>query len=216
MRRPAVGAAVLVLALLVLSQVALPVLAEDRLRTELAETGTVTSVHVSAFPALKLLFEKADSVRVRMSSASVGVGDLGDRLASTGRAGEVDFEVAELSLGPLAIRDVSLAKDGDDLVGTASITSADLAAALPVDLGLQPVESADGALVVEAQVGPVAVRGRLSDSDGTLVIAPDGLLGGFASVTVFEDPRVRVDGVTARPYPDGFTIVTNATLQPQD
>ena len=214
MRRPAVGAAVLVVALLVLSQVALPLLAESRLRSELADTGRVTSVSVSAFPALKLLAGRADSVRVRMSSGSLGVGDLGERLASTSRADSLDFQVDEFSLGPLRIRDVSLEKDGDALVGTASITSADLAAALPVDLGLRPVESDDGALVMEAQVGPVAVRGRLSDSDGALLIAPDGLLGGFASVTVFDDPRVHVDGVTARPYPDGFTIVTNATLRP--
>jgi LmeA-like phospholipid-binding len=215
-RRPAVGAAVLVVALLVLSQVGLPLLAESRLRSELDETGDVTSVDVSAFPALKLLFQRADSVRVRMSSASVGVGDLGDRLASTSRAEKLDFSVDSLSLGPLQIRDVSLTKDGDDLQGMASVTSSDLEAALPVDLGLHPVESSDGALVMEAEVGPIAVRGRLSDSDGALLIAPDGLLGGFASLTVFDDPRVEIDGVTAQPYPDGFTIVTNATLHPED
>lgn len=203
-------AALALLLVLAASQLALPELAEDRLRSELSETGEVTSVQVSAFPALKLLFEKADSVRVRMSSASVGVGDLGDRLASTDRAGEVDFEVAELSLGPLAIRDVSLMKDGDALEGSASL----MTDSLPLDL--EPVLSDDGALVFEAGFAGITARARLSDSDGALVIAPDGLLGGFASITVFEDPRVSVDGVTARPYPDGFTVVANATLRPQN
>jgi hypothetical protein len=206
------AAAAFVLLVLAASQLALPSLAENRLESELARTGKVTSIHVSAFPALKLLFERADSVRVRMSSASVGVGDLGDRLDSTRRADELDVQVDTLAVGPLRVRDVALHKDGDALVGEASLTSEDLAAALPVDLGLRPVESSDGGLVLEAQLGPVSVRGRLSDSDGALLIAPDGVLGGFASVTVFKDSRVRVTDVGARPRPDGFTVVIDGEL----
>lgn len=216
MTRPAVGATVLVLALLALAQVGLPLLAERAVRGELAAVGEVDSVDVTAFPALKLLFEEADSVRVRMAEASVGTGDLGARLASTERVDSLDVAIDVLSLGPLEVRDVGLRKDGDSLVGSASLTTADLEAALPVDLGLTPVESADGALVLEATVGPVAVRARLSASDGALLIAPDGLLGGFASLTVFDDPRVRVTSVRAEPFADGFTIVANATLQRRD
>ena len=205
-------AAAALLLVLVASQLALPELAERRVRSELSATGDVSSVEVSAFPALKLLFERAGSVRVRMSEASVGAGDLGDRLASTSRARSLDFAVDVLSLGPLRVRDVTLAKDGDALVGTASLTEDDLADALPVDLGLRPVESGDGALTLEAAVGPVAVRGRLSDSEGALVIAPDGVLGGFASVTVFEDPRVRITSVGSEPRPDGFTVIVRGEL----
>lgn len=205
-------AAAALLLVLAASQLALPSLAEDRVRSELAATGEVTSVDVGAFPALTLLFAKAGSVRVRMSSASVGAGDLGDRLASTSRTGSLDFAVGVLSLGPLRVRDVTLRKDGDELVGTASLTEDDLADALPVDLGLRPVESDDGALTLEAAVGPVAFRGRLSDSDGALVIAPDGVLGGFASVTVFEDPRVRITGVSARVLDGGFTVIVSGEL----
>ena len=71
----------------------------------------------------------------------------------------------------------------------------------------------DGALVMEADVGPVAIRARLSASDGALLIAPDGLLGGFASVRVFDDPRVRVVSVGAQPQADGFTVVARAELR---
>jgi DUF2993 family protein len=205
-------AAAFVVLVLAASQLALPSLAENRLESELASTGTVSSVEVHAFPALKLLFQRADSVRVRMSSASVGVGDLGDRLDSTRRTGSLDVAIDTLAVGPLQVRDVALHKDGDELEGSASLTRDDLQAALPLDLGLRPVESSDGAIVLEAEVGPVAVRGRLSDSDGALLIAPDGLLGGFASVTVFEDPRVRITGVSAEPRPDGFTVVIDGEL----
>jgi hypothetical protein len=206
------GAAVFVAALLFASQIVLPQLAESRLRSELAATGTVTSVHVSAFPALKLLFEKADSVRVRMSRARVGAGDIADELDSTRRTHDLDVSVDTFTLGPLQLRDVSLRKHGDALTGEASLTEADLADALPVDLGLRPVSSADGALVMEADVGPVAVRARLSANDGALLIAPDGLFGGFASITVFDDPRVHVLSVGARSRADGFTVVTRARL----
>lgn len=208
MKRAAIG----LLLILAASQIALPPLAEDRVRSELADTGAVESVEVSAVPALKLLLGRAGSVRVRMSEASVGAGDLGDQLDSTRRTGTLDFAVDALSVGPLRVRDVTLVKDGDELVGTASLTPDDLRAALPVDLDLRPVESDDDELVLQAGVGPVAVRARLSDSDGALVIAPDGLLGGFASLTVFEDPRVRITGVGSRPRAEGFTVVVRGEL----
>jgi hypothetical protein len=208
-KRLALGVAVL----LVASQLALPRLAESRLRHELAPVGDVATVHVSAWPALKLLIQRADSVDVRMRSATVGGGDLADRLAGTDRTHSLDARVDELRLGPLVLRDAALVKEGDALRGSASLTQADLQAALPIDLGLHPVASGDGALVMEAHVGPVAVRARLSASDGALLIAPDGLLGGFASVRVFDDPRVRVVSVGAQPRSDGFTVVARAELR---
>jgi hypothetical protein len=207
-KRLALGVA----ALLVASQLLLPRLAESRLRSELAKTGSVTSVEVHAFPALKLLVKRADSVRVRMRTARIGAGDLGDRLAGTRRTHSLDARVTTASLGPLKLRDVRLEKDGDELSGSASLDDSDLQSALPVDLGLHPVSSSDGALVMEADVGPVAIRARLSASDGALLIAPDGLLGGFASVRVFDDPRVRVLSVAAEDRANGFTVVGRARL----
>lgn len=206
------GLAVFVAALLFASQLLLPRLAEQRVRSELASTGSVTSVEVHAFPALKLLFQRASSVKVHMSAARLGTGDIADRLDSTRRTGKLDVRVDTFSLGPLRLRDVRLRKSGARLEGEASLDQADLEAALPVDLGLRPVRSDDGALVLEADVGPISVRARLSAVDGALRIAPDGLLGGFASVTVFEDPRVRITSVGARPRAGGFTVVTRARL----
>lgn len=201
------GLAVFVASLLAASQIGLPILAEHRLRGELSETGRVTSVSVSAFPALKLLFQKADSVRVRMSRARLGTGDLGDRLASTKRAGSVDARVDLLTLGPLRVRDVTLRKRGSALVGSATVRASDL----PVG-GLQPVGSADGALVLQADVGPVSARARLSAQDGALVVAPDGLLAGLARLTLFKDRRVRVSSVSARGDAREFTLTARGTV----
>ncbi len=211
MRRVAVLAAVL-LALLIGAQIVLPRIAESRLRSRLARSGRVVSVHVSAFPAVKLLWHTADAVRVHLSRARLGAGDLAPRLDSTRDADRVDAVVDELDLGPLKLRDLELRKTGSRLEGQASVTSKDLQAALPVDLGLRPVASGDGALVMQAAVGPVTIRARLSASDGALLIAPDGELGGFASVRVFDDPRVSVLGVGARSRAGGYTFTASGRL----
>ncbi len=203
------GLAVFVASLLVASQIILPILAEDRVRDELSSSGRVTSVQVSAFPALKLLFERADSVRVRMRSATIGTGDLGDRLASTKRAGDLDVSVDVFTVGPLRARDVRLRKRGDALTGSATLRADDF----PTTLGLRPVTSDDGSLLLEADVGPVSARARLSADDGALIVAPDGLLGGFAKLTLFEDPRVRMLSVSARGNADAFTVNVRGTVK---
>jgi hypothetical protein len=96
------------------------------------------------------------------------------------------------------------------------VSEQELIAALPVDVGLRPVQSGDGQVVFEATAPvlgqSIAVRARLSAREGALVLAPDGLLGGFASLTVFSDPRVRVVGVGAEAATAGFTVTAEATV----
>jgi LmeA-like phospholipid-binding len=211
-RRLAIAAAVL-LGLLVVVQLVLPRLAEHYVRSEVRRNGgDVASVHVSAFPAIKLLWRHADTVRLHLRSARLGVGDLAEELQRAAGVVRLDATIAQMDLGPLRLRDIELRKRGDRLDGAATVTREDLSAALPVAVGLTPVEADDGALVLRASVGPLSARARLSASDGALRIAPDGLLGGFASLTVFRDPRVAVTGVGARPATDGFTLTAEGRL----
>ena len=68
MRRAAVLATVgVVLLLLVVAQLALPGIAAQRIRDQLGPSGQVTSVDVSAFPAIELLWHQADSVTVHLA-----------------------------------------------------------------------------------------------------------------------------------------------------
>jgi hypothetical protein len=210
-KRLAAGLAVLVVALGA-SQWLLPRAAERQVRDELKSSGRVESVSVSAFPALKLLFGRADRVDVRMGETTAGTGKLADLLASTHRTGVLRATATSMNLGPLVLRDLRLRKDGARLSGEAAVTRADLADALPAPVGLRPVAAGGGELVLEADAGPIAVRARLSARDGALVIAPDGLLGGFASLTVFSDPRIRVSAVGARSRADGFTLTASGAL----
>ena len=209
--RVAAGIAVLVAAFLA-SEYFLPRQAEQRVRDELRDTAKVEDVEVSAFPALKLLFGHADRVDVRVDEATTGTGKLAELLASTKRTDELRATARTVRLGPLVMRDLRLRKDGARLSGEAAVTQADLTAALPPAVGLQPVAAGDGQLVLEANAGPISVRTRLSARDGALVIAPDGLLGGFAALTVFSDRRVRVTGVGARSRADGFTVTATGAL----
>lgn len=217
MRLLALGSAVFAIALLAASQVLLPGMAEDRLRDDLRPRGQVLRVEVEAFPGLKLLFGSADRVEVEMGEVRAGQGQLADLLARTADTDELRARAATLRVGPFVAHDARLDKAGTRLRGRVSVSEAELTAALPVAVGLKPVESDDGSLVLEATAGvfgqEVSVRARLTAEEGRLVIAPEGLLGGFATLTVFSDPRVRVRGVGAEPATGGFTVNAEATVR---
>lgn len=210
-------AAGVVLLLLAAGQLLLPRLAERRLRADLESSGEVLEVRVAAFPALKLLFGRADRVEVRMAAVRAsGQNEIAGLLDRTEAAGDLDVSASELRVGPLLVRDVRLDKRGERLYGEAGVTQADIEAASPVAVALRPVATGDGTLVLEARTAflgrEVAVRARLSSQDGALLVAPEGVLGALGTITVFSDPRVRVGSVGAREREDGFTVTADATL----
>ena len=206
------GALAAALVVLAVAQLVLPALAERKLRDDLAAQGRVLDADVSAFPAVKLLAGRADRVKVRMAEARFAGGELADLLDRARAAGELDARIDVMRVGPLLVRDLRLDKQGDRLHSEAAVSDADLRAALPADLGLRPVAGGGDGLTLEASAFGFAVRARLSVRDGALVIAPEGLLGGFATVTLFQDPRVRVTEVGARAHAGGFTMTADAQL----
>src|SRR6516162_9209198 len=107
---PAVAGVVLLV--LVVAQLVLPGVAEQELRDQLSQSGTVLEVKVSAFPAVKLLWHHADSVVVRMARYRSGSGPLGDRLGQTAGVGKLDASVQELDSGALTLRNATLIKRG--------------------------------------------------------------------------------------------------------
>lgn len=207
----------LVVAAVVGAQLVLPRLAERRIAGDLRATGDVEHVRVHAFPAVKLLWNRADRVEVRMGEARAGTGKLAKLLAGTRATRELDARIARLQVGPLLLRDIVLRKHEDRLEGEGSVATADLAAALPSGLGVRPLATEDGQLVLEATAGlfglRAAFRARLLAREGALVIAPDGLLAGIGSLTVFSSPRVQVTSVGSRSREDGFTLVAEGRLQ---
>jgi hypothetical protein len=203
----------LAVAALVGGQLALPRIAERRITEDLSESGKVTRVEVDAVPAVKLLFHRADRVEVEMSEVRASTtGRLAQLLRRTKATQELDARADLVILGPLRLHAAMLTKDGDRLRGEATVSEAELAAALPSQLQVRPVEGPAGELVLEGAVGPLTARARLSARDGALVIAPEGLLGGLGALTLFKDSRVQVTEVGSRTSPDGFTLTAAGRL----
>jgi hypothetical protein len=212
MLRAALALLGLLAAALVGGQLVLQRVAERRISHELAKNGDVRRVSVEALPAIKLLFKRADRVEIEMAEARAGTGKVAQLLRRTAGARELDARVDRVRVGPLQLRGVALHKDHNRLRGQATVSDADLAAALPRRLALRPVEDPAGELVLEASAGVVTVRARLSARDGALVIAPEGLLGGLGSLTVFKDSRVHVSEVGSKLGSDGFTLTAGGRL----
>jgi hypothetical protein len=218
MRRIIAAAIVLVLVVLaVVAHIVLPGIAENRIRDRLAHDGRVESVQVSAFPAIKLLWGKADRVTVRMANVHTGVGGLGGLIGRTADAGRVDASTRELDVLTLRLHDASLHKRGGRLEGEATVTDADLRAALPAGFAVRPVASGNGQLVLRGTAtlfgATISANAVLLAQDGKLRIAPDVPFGGFAALTVFSDPHVHVEAVGARAAPGGgFTLTARGRL----
>jgi hypothetical protein len=213
MLRGALALIGLAVAALVGGQLALPRIAERRISSDLSHSGHVTHVDVQAVPAIKLLFKRADRVEVEMSEVRAGTtGKLVQLLRRTRQTKQLKASAELVTLGPLRLHAAALTKDHDELMGQATVSDQELAAALPAQLRLRPVDDPSGELVLEGSVGPLTARARLTARDGALVVAPEGLLGGLGSLTVFRDSRVKVTDVSSQPGPDGFTLTASGRL----
>jgi hypothetical protein len=213
-----VAALVGLIVLLVAAQLVLPSVAAQRLRDELSAHGRVTSVSVHAFPAVKLLWNKADSVTVKMSELHGDVRLSGDLLARAHDTGKLDVRIAAATVGPLAAHDVHVVEQQGRLETRASVSEAELHAALPPGLDVQPVASGGGQLLLRGSASlfgfGISADALLSAQDGKLVIQPVGVpFASLARLTVFADPRIAVEGVGASSYPGGFTFTVSARLR---
>lgn len=209
----------LLVALVVLgvAQLVLPGIAAQRLRDRLSGSGRVISVSVSAFPAIELLWHHADHVGVRMANYRSAVGPLGSNLANAADAGTIDASVGLLQTGLLTLRDATLTKRGNQLIGTARVSEADLRAAVPVLDDVQPVASGGGQLTLRGTATlfgvTASVDATVAAAGGHLIVQPDVPFGGLATLTVFSNPHVNVQGVAASAAPEGFSLFARGVLQ---
>jgi hypothetical protein len=217
MRRiAALATAGLVLVLLVVAQLVLPGIAAQQLRDRLARSGDVLSVQVHAFPAIELLWHQADRVVVRLGRYRSGTGPLGSTLSQTADAGSLDASATVLTAGLLTLHDATLRKRGDQLTGTARVTESDLRAAVPFLDSVQPVASGNGQLTLQGTATLLGVTATVNATvgarNGQVVVQPDVPLGALATVTVFSNPNVQVQGVSASAAPGGFAVAAQAKL----
>jgi hypothetical protein len=216
-RLAAMAVAGVVVLLLVVAQLVLPGIASQRLRDRLSRSGRVLEVRVSAFPAIQLLWHHADSVVVRMATYRASPARLPGTLDQAGDVGSLRASAQTFQDGLLTLHAASLVKQGNRLTGRAVVAEADLRAAVPFLSSLTPVASAGGRLTLRGTATflglSATVDATVSAQDGKLVVAPDVPFGGLATVTVFSDPRIRVQGVSASPAPGGFAVRGTAVLR---
>jgi hypothetical protein len=212
----AIGLAVLVVAVLGVAQLVLPGIAAQRLRDQLSRSGQVTSVQVSAFPAIKLLWHNADKVVIRMRSyRSPTSAQLGTLLGRASDVGTLDASAQEVNEGLLQLHHARLLKQGSQLVAWATIAEADLRSSLPILSSVTPVASTDGQLVLRGTSSffGLSVDFVVSTRDGDLVAAPDVPFGGLATLTLFHSPQIAVQSVNAAATPGGFSVEAVGALR---
>ncbi len=211
------GGAVLLLGL---AQLFLPRIAAGRISSRLGRYGTVESVHVKAWPAVKLLWGSADSVTVRARSLRLSPVQTAKLLWEARGLDRISMTAETVREGPLRLSDVSFHKQGQALAAQARMAAADVSSALPRGAEVELLSSEDGEVKVRAAGGLFGVRTSLqavaAASQGKLVVHPvAGLLSGF-QLTLFSDPHVYVQAVGASAEssePPSYRLTMRASLR---
>ena len=206
--------------LFVLAQVLLPRIAASRISSRVGRYGKVRSVSVSAWPAVKLLWGQADSVRVSASSLALSPVQLGSLLWEGHGANSVEVKAESVRLGALLVSDATLAKHGSALSADALVSESDVKAALPPGFDVRLLRSVGGEVEVQASGGLFGVGATVnavaSASEGKLVAHPLGFLIEGLRLTLFSDPHVYVEAVgasVAGEQPPSYRLSMNARLR---
>jgi hypothetical protein len=199
--RIVVGLVGLIALVVVLAQVFLPGIAASRVRSRVGKYGTVRSVTVKAWPAVELLWGKAESVEVKAGSLSMSPAQTVKLLGEARGVRSMSLTAERVKEGPLRLQDASFQKHGNALAAQASTTRADVGAALGGGVEVQLLGSHDGQVEVSASGGLFGVKASVDavakPEEGKLVVHPLGFLLEGLKLTLIDNPRVYVEGVGA-------------------
>lgn len=214
-RKTAAAGAALTLAVTALaSQLAIPPIAESRLRGHLESLGSVTSVKVSSTPAAMLLLGKVDHLAVRMSAATITADSVDpDTLERARGVKDLDARVGELRAGPLRVESVVVEKHGSALDASASLDVDQLQSVLP---GAH-LTTDDGAIVLELADLPLPLPGpiriQLGVEDGSVVARPLGAVSSLLPTQhLLDRPDLSVDSLRGRITAGRVDLTATATL----
>jgi hypothetical protein len=225
--RIALAVLALVLLLALLAQVLLPGVAATRVRARVERYGPVHSVHVSAFPAVELLWGHADSVSVSAGTLTATPTQIAsllwearaiDTLTVLAQGGVL--RTAQLPNG-LEVSGVRMHKRGSSVLASATMTQAQLQRAMPSGFSVQPTASGQGEIEARASGGLFGLQASLTvlvrASEGNLIAEPRGLpFGGIATVTLFSAPHLKVEAVGMRvvsQHPLTYGVSLRASLR---
>jgi hypothetical protein len=200
----------------VVLQFALPPIATLIMRGRLGD-ARIEQASLSAFPAIKLLWGDADKVTLRLSSDYLHTGNVDGALGEVAGVTTVDARVGRMTVGPLIMHDVSFQKRGARATMSLRVDERDLRAALPIIKSVTPVSSGDGQLTLRGKVNILGLEPSvdtvLAARNGRVVIAPTGLIGAIATITVFSDPHMYVNSVSGHAVPGGLDVIVRARVR---
>jgi hypothetical protein len=194
--RWAIAATAVVVVALVTSQLLVPEIAERDVEDRLTEGGGEASVSLSAFPALRLLFDDGSRFEARGTGLDLDLNQRVDVLDRLDGFSEVDVLIDDLVAGPLDVSRFQLTRDGSapyHLVSSAQASPAALVdlgaevlglpggdlfgglagqalgdAPLPIELDMNLVSSEDG---IDVTSGGSTVAGVPTGALGELITA---------------------------------------------
>ncbi len=181
--RIALGVLALVLVVLIAAQLFGPALAAHKVRERVGRYGTVLSAHVSAFPAIELLWGHADSASVRAGSLSFTMAQGVDLLWEGRGVTNSDLSAASMQIERVRLSDVDVRKRGASLVVAGTLSESELKSVLPVGLEVHSLSDAGGHILAQATGELLGVSATVSVDvrplEGKLVAEPQGVpLGG--------------------------------------
>jgi hypothetical protein len=187
--------------MLVLAQLFLPAIAANRVRSRVQRYGTVKSVTVQAWPAVELLWGKAESVNVKAGSLSLSKAQTAKLLGEAHGVTSISASVESVKEGPLQLYDASLQKQGDALLGSAWASQVDVMKALGEGFEVQLLHSGGGRVQVSVEGGLFGVKASVEAvaeaQEGKVVVHPLGFLLEGLKLTMFAEPDIYVEGVGA-------------------
>jgi hypothetical protein len=164
---------------LVVSQLAIPPIASNKIENRLTDSGGSASATVKAFPAVRLLFDDGDRLDVRARAVQIPV--RGGSLSQLDGFDDVKISLERSRIGPFTTDSMLLARpEGADLYGLAfrgSTTGTDLS-----DFTLQglppALSAAVAALLGTTRLGtgtiPIRLDATLRSENGTARIVRGG------------------------------------------
>jgi hypothetical protein len=186
---------------LVLAQLFLPGVAASRIRSRVGEYGTVKSVTVKAWPAVELLWGKAESVDVKAGSLQVSTAQMAKLLGEARGVRSMRVTAASVREGSLQLYDASLQKHGDAISAAAWASRAAVEQALGEGFQVQLLHSGAGQVQISVEGGlfgvKASVQAVVEAQEGKVVVHPLGFLLEGLKLTLFAEPNVYVEGVSA-------------------
>jgi hypothetical protein len=164
----------------------------------------VAAVRLTVAPLDRALDEQVQRLR---ATEAVSSGQLDALLEQD----PIDLRIPEITEQGITARDVAVRRHGGEAALEATVDPAQLAAFAPgsvKDLAFDPDASQPNELVVHGTASAlgfdVPVTVKVVVRDGALVAVPEGLP--IDDIVVFDDPRIRIRGISADPVDGGVRV----------